>query len=1085
MLIFGYISAFSQFEYTIQQTSTGNILLNGIGQSFCPGILSSGTNNFGSIDTAYLVYFETVYDIAASGKAAKAYIFSIPPANKGELKNLSGGVLIDSSYSRSLVDFPYDRYYFDSIPLHKDSTYYILFKEDYPLEAAGNLYSGGNGMFLTSTPDSSIHSATSSDIRFRIKLFRPYHQGTDITQYSIFEEADTAEIDPVNKIINIYIYEGADLTSIKPDIVISEGATINPGLNMPVDFSNDTVVYLLESEDPAKIASWRVILKEVVNAPWPVFTQKYSSIIDPPANLISVSWGDLNNDHFPDMLMGFTNSLSRLYINKLDGNFEEIEIEAFQTGNDTRGTAIFDFNNDSLNDILILNVYQNNKLLINQGSNIFDTLPSSELTQLISSCLDCSVTDMDNDGLLDIFVTRTGASNILYRNYGNGNFQSIASGDLSTATANSYDAAWADYDNNGRQDVFVATTNNAYDYLYKNNGNGNFQQITSTPIDDYRATTNLGIWGDFDNDMDLDLYVLAYKDNYLNILYENDGSGNFTARTDLPFTGIYNSSYASWIDIDNNGYLDLALDQYTEGSYFFLNFGNSEFIRVTTGKQLNKYYKYWTDYDNDGDMDAYCRRNDAGDKNFLIMNPGNNYHWLSIECNGTVSNTNAIGTKLKINATINGVDLWQFWEISGSGTYLSSSDYKHIFGLGDAIIVDSLIIDWPSGTNDVFTNLPVDSLMIITENAAGSTIEYWHPLNNQTEIYSYTFDNEYKPAIIDSVYRTIDVFKDINSSFDAIIPTISISDLASISPVSGSPVNFSNDTVIYIVTAENGISVSEWKVIMHRVTLSSEAEILSFSFDNEFQPVLINSTTRTIDAYMKANQDFSKLVPRITISDSASVTPKSMDTVDFSNDTVNFLVIAEDGITAKRWKVIMHRIPLSSQAEITSFSFDREYQAADIISDIKTINVYMEMNNNFDTIVPSITISDFATISPASGDAVDFSNDTVIYTVTAEDTTTINWTAIMHRIDTTTSIKNDPFENISVFPNPVNDYLTISGVRGTIQYIKIIDISGIQIKYFTVSETNAHVYIGDLNAGIYMMQIISDHIVYSKLILKN
>lgn len=172
--------------------------------------------------------------------------------------------------------------------------------------------------------------------------------------------------------------------------------------------------------------------------------------------------------------------------------------------------------------------------------------------------------DYDNDGDQDLFVVNWTFPNELYKSLlmetGNPNrFESItASGLTDEGSVFDIGSSWGDYDNDGDFDVFIPVAN-ASDRLYQNNGDGTFTHITGTPIDARRSV--MGVWGDYDNDGDLDLYAGSSRP----VLYQNDGAGVFTAAgreagaivlTPLALQG------GNWGDYDNDGDLDLYLLTY-------------------------------------------------------------------------------------------------------------------------------------------------------------------------------------------------------------------------------------------------------------------------------------------------------------------------------------------------------------------------------------------------------------------------------------------------------------------------------------------------------------------------------------------
>ena len=109
----------------------------------------------------------------------------------------------------------------------------------------------------------------------------------------------------------------------------------------------------------------------------------------------------------------------------------------------------------------------------------------------------------------------------------------------------------------------------------------------------------------------------------------------------------------------------------------------------------------------------------AAQSNFLYRNDGSTgaNHWLHVRCVGVASNRSAIGARVRVKATIGGSPVWQLREISSQTGYNSMNSLAVEFGLGDATVVDSLVVDWPSGTQDVVTSLPVDGKIRLVEGS--------------------------------------------------------------------------------------------------------------------------------------------------------------------------------------------------------------------------------------------------------------------------------------------------------------------------------------------------------------------------------
>jgi len=134
----------------------------------------------------------------------------------------------------------------------------------------------------------------------------------------------------------------------------------------------------------------------------------------------------------------------------------------------------------------------------------------------------------------------------------------------------------------------------------------------------------------------------------------------------------------------------------------------------------------WGYSDRDGDLDLYLANYDPYNqdiaqylKNDLLINNGNSNNWIIIKPIGTVSNRSAIGTKVRLKASIGGSDMWQLREMTGQSGSSAQPPLELHFGLGDAIIIDSIKVEWPSGIVQVLTNIAVDQFLTITEVCCG------------------------------------------------------------------------------------------------------------------------------------------------------------------------------------------------------------------------------------------------------------------------------------------------------------------------------------------------------------------------------
>jgi len=178
--------------------------------------------------------------------------------------------------------------------------------------------------------------------------------------------------------------------------------------------------------------------------------------------------------------------------------------------------------------------------------------------------------------------------------------------------------AWGDYDNDGRDDLFVAGVRSSV--LLHNDGTGGFSAATGAGLA-ASGDNRCGIWGDFDNDGWLDLYLTFY--DRPNRLYRNAGSGQFVDVTTPELACDSRSDGAAWADFDRDGDLDLYVTCPGSTNRLLRNEGGGAFTRIdATPLEFSDTSRMaaWADYDNDGDLDVYL--NNAGEANRLYRNEG-------------------------------------------------------------------------------------------------------------------------------------------------------------------------------------------------------------------------------------------------------------------------------------------------------------------------------------------------------------------------------------------------------------------------------------------------------------------------------
>ena len=443
----------------------------------------------------------------------------------------------------------------------------------------------------------------------------------------------------------------------------------------------------------------------------------------------SVSWADYDDDGYDDAYVTEYRhwKASYLYHNNGDGTFTKVNPSTGPLVRDkgsATGSTWGDFDNDGDIDLFVAsNVRAINVLYENTGTGKFKKAKASDTFNYGTYCHNASWVDYDNDGHLDLFISDYFPTkfNQLYHNNGDATFTRDVDNPIAMEAKYSMGATRADYDNDGLQDLFVPNGKNENNSLYHNDGNGQFTKILDGDIVNDGGNSVGCSWGDYDNDGDMDLYVANAGDQD-NFFYVNNGDGTFTRNTSALIANEGGHSHGSgWADIDNDGDLDLFVSNDADTpNRLYTNNGDGTFSR--SSNPINEDAEHsrsgaFADIDNDGDLDLFVV-NIGGQANTVYLNEGGNCNnWKSFKLEGIRSNRSAIGARIRIKANIYGQDVWQTREISGQtgGGSSSQSTIKAYFGLGDANFIDSVVISWPSGFEQVLTHVHVNDIQDVQE----------------------------------------------------------------------------------------------------------------------------------------------------------------------------------------------------------------------------------------------------------------------------------------------------------------------------------------------------------------------------------
>jgi len=443
---------------------------------------------------------------------------------------------------------------------------------------------------------------------------------------------------------------------------------------------------------------------------------------------VSSTCFDMDNDGDLDIACNnsgvYASRVFSLYKNERNGLY--IKMPEF-AGTLRRVSSIGDINNDGAIDLIMGQGFGGDKVFV-FTNNGYGTFQLDVMFYLWYETYYRTVLDINNDGFLDVLGIDLEGSVAL--NNGNGGFPETTGLGIFQEQSNIYlhGVSWGDLDDNGYLDFFGGYTSsggsNPLNVCHLNYGDGDFEKFDETsPIVESSCTTPCANWLDYDNDGDMDLFVIDFGcNNSLPALYENLGDLQFT-RHDI-IDEIYRYSFTNssvWGDLDNDADLDLFISiennefpwgggtSATPYNVIYLNNGNGQFTNIQehTLTLEDSHTALLLDHDNDGDLDVLMTRyswsNDG--YNNLFVNEGNENSWIILTCEGTLSNRSAIGARVQAKALVNGNHITQTREVTPINGHLSYANLRIHFGLGETDIIDTLLIRWPSGHIDEYLNV--------------------------------------------------------------------------------------------------------------------------------------------------------------------------------------------------------------------------------------------------------------------------------------------------------------------------------------------------------------------------------------------
>lgn len=441
-----------------------------------------------------------------------------------------------------------------------------------------------------------------------------------------------------------------------------------------------------------------------------------------------ISFYDFDKDGWDDITVASDTILK--FFKNTNGFFSEIIFEEFPPFQQLKSVLWADYDNDGDSDLLLTCNGHPNFLYQNNGEFLFtDVTLSAGLPQNNVNHFGASWSDYDRDGDLDlyittyIFTTPMGQSdfdwyNHLYNNQGDGTFVDVSiESNVYDQIKLSFQGLWTDVNNDLWPDLFVINDKTNANSLYLNEADGTFTNIAvASGISNVNDDPMTATGGDFNNDGFEDLFTTNTLPKPCR-LFTNNGNQLFTDVSSSAGVSINEFTWgANFLDADNDKDLDLYVSEYhgffvDQTNYFFINEGNSVFAQDNFNSDTsNSYVNATGDYNNDGYPDIVVLNDEEQGVDFWSNGGGEN-NWIKINPEGVISNRDGIGTRIELWS--NGTKQMRYTYCGES--YLCQNSGSEIFGLTDAVTVDSLFLFWPSGHIDEYFNLEANNSYIMTE----------------------------------------------------------------------------------------------------------------------------------------------------------------------------------------------------------------------------------------------------------------------------------------------------------------------------------------------------------------------------------
>ena len=470
-----------------------------------------------------------------------------------------------------------------------------------------------------------------------------------------------------------------------------------------------------------------------------------------------MSLADFTLDGLEDLTFANSDGTVVLYEQLASGGFELVQ--TLPGTDQAQGVAWFDADGDDDLDLLLTRRFASIELHMNVAGNLVDEAPDRGFpTNANWEGRGLSIADYDLDGDLDVYIclyhdgTGSTQENLLFNNNGDGVFSDVtAIAGVGNGVQHSFQAIWYDYDADGDDDLWVVNDRTIYpNALYENLGDGTFEDVAPEVGADLTISGMTATVFDFDNDGDMELFCTDVG-NEPNTLLDVVGEVFIESAAQMGVDGLRYSWGGCAVDADGDMWSDLMVATYRfpnslpYDNYFYLNqFPSLGFEDVTEAEWPSEQNQLYCVGVCDVNQDLAPDVIGFGNMPFVQVLENNSAEGdsppgrLVVRLCGTETNRFGVGAEIEVHAA--GVVQRQF--VSVGSDFMTQQSWNRYFGLADAAMVDSIVVQWRGGDREVWYDIqPNSTVSLIEGSSTAELMVQGVPCNGQAVSLTAPFDS--------------------------------------------------------------------------------------------------------------------------------------------------------------------------------------------------------------------------------------------------------------------------------------------------------------------------------------------------------